>query len=79
MPAKSKAQRRFFGMVAAGVIPKPKGMSMADVKKFARTPEQGLPEHVKSSASQGRGSRGSRDSRDSRSAPARGLRTRKGR
>lgn len=47
MPARSVAQRRFFGMVAAGRIPKPKGMSMADVREFARTPERGLPRRVR--------------------------------
>jgi hypothetical protein len=33
-------------MVAAGKIPKPKGMSEADVKKFARTKRKGLPKRA---------------------------------
>ena len=62
MPARSKAQRRFFGMVAAGIIPKPKGMTRADVEKFARTPEKGLPERkaaggIVAGAGAGRGRR----------------------
>lgn len=43
MPAVSQAQQRYFGMVAAGKIPKPKGMTEADVKKFAKTKRKGLP------------------------------------
>ena len=46
MPAVSKKQQRFFGMVDAGKIPKPKGMKDEDVKKFARTKHKGLPEQV---------------------------------
>lgn len=44
MPAVSKAQQRFFGMVHAGKIPKPKGMKKKDVKKFAKTKHKDLPE-----------------------------------
>lgn len=44
--AVSKAQQRYFGMVHAGVIPKPKGMKSSDVKKFAKTKHKGLPDHV---------------------------------
>lgn len=44
--AVSRAQQRYFGMVAAGKIPKPKGMKMKDVEKFARTKHKGLPGHV---------------------------------
>jgi hypothetical protein len=43
MPATSKAQRRFFGMVAAGKAPRPKGMSDSQIEHFASTPEKGLP------------------------------------
>jgi hypothetical protein len=43
MPAVSRRQRRFFGMVRAGLIPKPPGMTDAQVREFARTPESRLP------------------------------------
>ena len=57
MPSKSKAQQRFFGMVdaykkgemknASSKIKKAaKGMSMDDVKDFAKTKHKGLPETV---------------------------------
>lgn len=44
MPAKSKKQQRYFGMVKAGKISKPEGMSDEDVNKMARTKHKGLPE-----------------------------------
>ena len=58
MPSKSKAQQRFFGMVRAcqkGELKNPskavkdaaEDMSVKDVKKFAKTKQEGLPEHVK--------------------------------
>ncbi len=50
MPAKSKSQQRFFGMVRSGKIDKPEGMSDADVKKFAKTKHKGLPEAVPENA-----------------------------
>lgn len=43
MPAVSQKQQEFFGMVAAGKAAKPKGMTMKQVKDFARTPRKGLP------------------------------------
>ena len=57
MPSKSKAQQRFFGMVdaykkgemknASSKIKKAaNGMSMSDVKDFAKTKHKGLPEKV---------------------------------
>lgn len=57
MPSKSKSQQRFFGMVDAykkGELKNPgnkvkkaaDGMSMRDVKDFARTKHDGLPEEV---------------------------------
>jgi len=57
MPAKSKAQQRFFGMVDAykkGELKKPSkaikdaanGMTRKEVKKFASTKTKGLPEKV---------------------------------
>jgi predicted transcriptional regulator len=46
MPAVSQQQQKFFGMVAAGKIAKPKGMTEADVKKFARTKRKGLPKRA---------------------------------
>ena len=53
MPAVSKAQQRFFGMVHAGVIPKPKGMKKKDVKKFAKTKHDGLPERKEKDVNEG--------------------------
>ena len=61
MPAVSKAQQRFFGMVRAaqkGEMASPSSevsqaassMSKSDVKKFAKTKHKGLPEKVKSEA-----------------------------
>ena len=58
MPAKSKAQQRFFGMVRAaqkGEMENPSpevtqaatSMSKSDVKKFAKTKHKGLPEKKK--------------------------------
>jgi len=47
MPSKSKSQQRYFGMVAAGKIPRPKGMIMKEVDKFAHTKRKGLPNKVK--------------------------------
>jgi len=60
MPAKSKAQQRFFGMVDAykkgdlknaskEVKDAAKGMTKKEVKKFASTKRKGLPEKVKES------------------------------
>ncbi len=57
MPSKSKSQQRFFGMVdaykkgelkdASSEVKKAaKGMSMSDVKDFAKTKHKGLPEKV---------------------------------
>ncbi len=43
MPAKSKKQQEYFGMIEAGKIAKPKGMSKKAVKEFASTPRKGLP------------------------------------
>lgn len=43
MPATSVKQRRFFGMVASGKIPAPKGMTSDQVDDFAQTKEKGLP------------------------------------
>ena len=60
MPAVSKAQQRFFGMVRAaqkGEMKNPSSevaqaassMSKSDVKKFAKTKHKGLPEKKKKS------------------------------
>jgi hypothetical protein len=56
MPAKSKAQQRFMGMVYAAkkggnpaskeVGKAAKGMSMKSAKKFASTKTKGMKEHV---------------------------------
>jgi hypothetical protein len=57
MPAKSKAQQRFFGMVRAtqkGEMESPSSeisqaatsMSKSDVKKFAKTKHKGLPNKI---------------------------------
>lgn len=46
MPATSVRQRKFFGAVRGGAIPKPKGMSDQAVKDFASTPEKGLPKET---------------------------------
>ena len=43
MPAKSKKQQRFFGMIESGKIARPKGMTEQQVKEFASTPRKGLP------------------------------------
>lgn len=43
MPAVSQAQQRYFGMIEAGKIARPKNMKEADVKAFAATPRKGLP------------------------------------
>ena len=59
MPAKSKAQQRFFGMVRAAqkgemaktspeVSQAASSMSQSDVKKFAKTKHDGLPEKKES-------------------------------
>ena len=58
MPAKSKAQQRFFGMVRAAqkgemenpsseVLDAAGSMKVSDVKKFAKTKHKGLPAKVK--------------------------------
>lgn len=47
MPAKSKAQQHYFGMIEGGARPRPKGMSAKQVKDFASTPTKGLPKRVK--------------------------------
>jgi len=57
MPAKSKSQQRFFGMVDAykkGELENPspeikkaaKSMTKKEIKKFAKTKHDGLPNHV---------------------------------
>jgi len=56
MPAKSKAQQQFMGMVHAAqtgekaaspeVAKAAKGMSKKSAKDFASTPQTGLPNHV---------------------------------
>lgn len=65
MPAESKAQRRFFGMVehdpnASPAVAKAAGsMTKEQAHDFAATKEKGLPEHVKHKhhkAHHGRGS-----------------------
>jgi hypothetical protein len=43
MPARSKKQQQFFGMIEAGKIKQPKGMTAKAVKEFASTPTRGLP------------------------------------
>lgn len=45
MPAVSKAQRRLMGACShgAGYDACPEGMSKAEMRKFASTPEKGLP------------------------------------
>ncbi len=47
MPSRSVKQQKFFGMVMAGKMPKPKGMTMMQVKKFAMTKTKGLPKKTK--------------------------------
>jgi hypothetical protein len=57
MPAKSKAQQKFMGMVHAAqkgekaaspeVAAAAKSMSMKSAKDFASTSQKGLPAHVK--------------------------------
>ena len=65
MPAKSKAQQRFFGMVRAtqkGEMASPSSevaqaassMSKSDVKKFAKTKHKGLPNKVEESKENGK-------------------------
>lgn len=44
--AVSRAQQRFMGMVAAGKIDPPKGLSKKEARKFAKTKHKGLPEKV---------------------------------
>lgn len=43
MPATSVRQRRYFGAIAGGAIPKPDGMTDKTVHDFASTKENGLP------------------------------------
>lgn len=43
MPATSVRQRRYFGAIAGGAIPKPQGMTDKTVHDFASTKEKGLP------------------------------------
>lgn len=50
MPATSKAQRRYFGMVHAGKKPRPEGMSKEAVEHMASTKEKGLPKHAAKAA-----------------------------
>ena len=45
MPSTSVAQQHFFGGILGGAIKKPKGMTLDQVKDFARTSTKGLPEH----------------------------------
>lgn len=47
MPAKSKSQQRYFGMIEAGKIPSPKGMTVGEIRKFSHTKRKGLPNRVK--------------------------------
>ncbi len=47
--AVSKAQQRFMGMIAAGKIDAPKGLSKKEARKFAKTKHDGLPERVSES------------------------------
>ena len=47
VPAVSKKQQEFFGMVESGKIPAPKGMSPKQVNDFAATSKMGLPEKAK--------------------------------
>jgi len=47
MPAKSKSQQKYFGMMIAGKIPMAKGMTKKEVEKMAHTKTTGLPKHVK--------------------------------
>jgi len=49
MPSSSKAQQAYFGMVSAGKIKKPSGMTGKEVRKMAATKTKGMPEHVMSS------------------------------
>lgn len=48
----SKAQQEYFGMVVAGKRPMPPGMTMAQVKDFARTSTKGLPARAKKAATE---------------------------
>lgn len=43
MPSTSVKQRRYFGAIEGGAIPKPPGMTDKAVKEFASTSEKGLP------------------------------------
>ena len=47
MPAKSKKQQRYFGMVEAGMIHKPEGMTKKEVHKMTSTKTKWLPNKVK--------------------------------
>lgn len=47
--AVSKSQQRYMGMVAAGKIDAPKGLSKSEARKFAKTKHDGLPETVSES------------------------------
>ncbi len=44
MPSRSIRQRRYFGAIQGGAIPRPKGMTDQTVHDFASTSEKGLPE-----------------------------------
>lgn len=46
MPSVSQSQQRYFGAIAGGNIPKPKGMSDKVVQEFASTKRKDLPERV---------------------------------
>lgn len=46
MPAISVKQRKFFGAIEGGAIPRPAGMTGQQVKDFASTSEKGLPKHM---------------------------------
>jgi len=47
MPAKSRKQQQYFGMVKAGKIRTPKGMTEEQVEEFATTPTKRLPKRVR--------------------------------
>jgi hypothetical protein len=50
MPATSKAQQQYFGMIEAGKKKPPKGMSMSQVHDLAATKTKGLPKKAKGAA-----------------------------
>ncbi len=46
MPSRSIRQRRYFGAILGGAVPRPRGMSDQTIQDFASTSEKGLPETV---------------------------------